>query len=149
MAARHNSDAEAEQLQRVKVTRQEARLTLKGRIIRKNIRTKRYQVQHTGAVMNNINRTIRSFGTAYSSRNPTDPMPPKTQPEYTWIFSYWICRATECWWDRKHNISAIWSSVSPTAEINLPDMTARDSYSIILAELHQIVVQSKSEPHRS
>jgi hypothetical protein len=52
MAARHNPDTEAEQLQRVKVTRQEARLTLKGRIIRKNLHTKRYQVQHTGAVMN-------------------------------------------------------------------------------------------------
>ena len=52
MAARHNSDTEAEQLQRVKVTRQEARLTLKGRIIRKNLCTKRYQVQHTGVVMN-------------------------------------------------------------------------------------------------
>jgi hypothetical protein len=52
MAARHNSDTEAEQLQRVKVIRQEARLTLKGRIIRKNLCTRRYQVQHTGAVMN-------------------------------------------------------------------------------------------------
>ena len=62
MAARHNSYTEAEQLQRVKVTRQEARLTLKERIIKKNLCTKRYQVQHTGAVMN----ILISFGTAYS-----------------------------------------------------------------------------------